>query len=152
MENLVNLCVDSYTMERQKGRFYHLYDNRPVEFVSLVEAIKKMDDLYDKLDFPQSSTKLRSFLVNRKKKKSGAENGRLTEWSKEKRKEAKEMASLEQVIEHRGAGATFIIRVKYRQNSSWQGEVTWVDGQKKEYFRSALELVKLLDGILEGTV
>lgn len=152
MENLVNLCMDIYTMERQQGRFYHLYDDRPVEFTSLVEALKKMNDLYDKLDFPQASTELRSFLVDRRKRKPEAENSRLTKWPEKKRKEAKEMASLEQVIEHRGVGATFIIRVKYRQNSSWQGEVTWVDGQKKEYFRSALELVKLLDGILEGTV
>ena len=51
-------------------------------------------------------------------------------------------------IEKRGTDETFIIRVQKRQHSSWQGEVTWVDEQKKEYFRSALELVRLIDGAL----
>ncbi|MDE7037496.1 MAG: hypothetical protein K2O98_05985 [Lachnospiraceae bacterium] len=58
------------------------------------------------------------------------------------------MATFEDVIENRGTDATFIIRVQHRQHSSWQGEVTWVDEQKKEYFRSALELVRLIDGAL----
>ncbi|MCI9007510.1 MAG: hypothetical protein HFI13_05295 [Lachnospiraceae bacterium] len=58
------------------------------------------------------------------------------------------MEEFEKVIEHRGERATFLIRVQYRQHSSWQGEVVWVDQQKKEYFRSALELVKLLDSAL----
>ena len=61
------------------------------------------------------------------------------------------MATFDQVTEQRGTDATFIIRVSHRQHSSWQGEVTWVDGRKKEYFRSALELVKMIDGALGNT-
>ena len=52
------------------------------------------------------------------------------------------------MIRHRGAQATFLIRVLYRQHASWQGEVTWVDQQKTEYFRSVLELIRLLDSVL----
>lgn len=44
--------------------------------------------------------------------------------------------------------ATFAIHIKYRQNASWQGGVTWVDKQKKEYFRSALELARLIDSVM----
>lgn len=150
MENIVNLCMDSYSLEKQQGRFYHLYSAKPVEFSSFIEALKKMDDLYDKLDFPQASTELRSFLVDRRKRKPVGENDGLLKWTEKRKEDVKEMAPLKQVIEHRGAEATFIIRVKYRQNSSWQGEITWVDGKKKEYFRSALELMKLLDSALEG--
>ncbi|MFG6331261.1 MAG: hypothetical protein K1W28_05450 [Lachnospiraceae bacterium] len=55
---------------------------------------------------------------------------------------------MEHVIQQRGTDATFLVRVMYRQDSDWQGEVTWVDGRKKECFRSALELIKLLDSAL----
>ena len=64
------------------------------------------------------------------------------------RKEKKKMAEFDEVTGQRGTDATFIVRVMYRQNASWQGEVTWVDRQKKERFRSALELVRLLDSAM----
>ena len=59
------------------------------------------------------------------------------------------METFDKVLEERGECATFVVRVMYRQNTSWQGEVTWVEEQKKERFRSALELVRLLDSALE---
>ena len=39
---------------------------------------------------------------------------------------------------------TFIIKIMNQQNSTWQGSVTWVDEQREQYFRSALELLKLI--------
>ena len=44
---------------------------------------------------------------------------------------------------------TFIVKVMNQQNATWQGSVTWVDEQREQYFRSALELLKLIDGALE---
>ena len=44
---------------------------------------------------------------------------------------------------------TFIIKVMEQQNATWQGSVTWVDEQREQYFRSTLELLKLIDGALE---
>lgn len=44
---------------------------------------------------------------------------------------------------------TFIIKVMDQQNATWQGSVTWVDEQREKYFRSTLELLKLIDGALE---
>ena len=44
---------------------------------------------------------------------------------------------------------TFIIKVMDQQNATWQGSVTWVDEQRERYFRSTLELLKLIDGALE---
>lgn len=43
---------------------------------------------------------------------------------------------------------TFIIKIMNQQNATWQGSVTWVDEQREQYFRSALELLKLIDGAL----
>ena len=44
---------------------------------------------------------------------------------------------------------TFIVKVMNQQNATWQGSVTWVDEQREQYFRSALELLRLIDGALE---
>ena len=44
---------------------------------------------------------------------------------------------------------TFIIKVMDQQNATWQGSVTWVDEQREQYFRSTLELLKLIDGALK---
>lgn len=44
--------------------------------------------------------------------------------------------------------ATFQINVLFRQNASWQGSVLWVDKGMESRFRSALELISLLDNAL----
>ena len=44
---------------------------------------------------------------------------------------------------------TFVIHVSHCDNATWQGEVTWAEANKKKSFRSALELIRLIDGALE---
>ena len=48
----------------------------------------------------------------------------------------------------RGALASFSIRLLFRQNASWQGILTWIEGGQEQYFRSVLELVLLMDNAL----
>lgn len=43
---------------------------------------------------------------------------------------------------------TFIIEMKSYENHSWQGILTWVESKKSKPFRSALELVKMLDSVI----
>lgn len=43
---------------------------------------------------------------------------------------------------------TFLIKIFDQQHSTWQGTVTWVESDKTMCFRSALELLKLIDGAL----
>ena len=45
---------------------------------------------------------------------------------------------------------SFVIEVKSQENHTWQGTITWVEGKKKENFRSALELIRLIDSTLAG--
>jgi hypothetical protein len=40
---------------------------------------------------------------------------------------------------------TFIVKVEYYQNKTWQGQVVWAEQNRSVRFRSALELIKLLD-------
>ena len=50
------------------------------------------------------------------------------------------------VTKNRGA---FLIDIYNRQNATWQGTVTWINRDKKQHFRSALELIKMIDNALE---
>ena len=51
----------------------------------------------------------------------------------------------------KGANAeeTFVVNIKCRQNHTWQGTVKWIEGQKENSFRSALELIKLMESARE---
>lgn len=44
---------------------------------------------------------------------------------------------------------TFIVKILDQQNASWQGNITWVEENREQYFRSTLELLKMIDGALE---
>lgn len=46
-------------------------------------------------------------------------------------------------------GDAFIVNIKNNQNHTWQGTVRWVETQKEIPFRSALELIKLIDSAME---
>ncbi len=48
----------------------------------------------------------------------------------------------------RGEKGTFVVRVMFRQNATWQGTVSWVEGGKTQHFRSMLELIHLLEDAL----
>ncbi len=54
----------------------------------------------------------------------------------------------EELLERHGDIGTFVIRVQHRQHSSWQGRVTYLEKDQTVYFRSALELIKIIDGTL----
>lgn len=54
----------------------------------------------------------------------------------------------EELLSQHGELGTFLIHVQHRQNSSWQGRITWVDQKKTVYFRSALEMIKLVSDAL----
>lgn len=44
---------------------------------------------------------------------------------------------------------TFVVHVQHYENATWQGEVVWAEQKRTEKFRSALELLKLMDSALE---
>ncbi len=55
----------------------------------------------------------------------------------------------EQVLSKHGELGTFIVRVQHRQNSSWQGRLTWVEEDKTINFRSIWEMIKLIESAVD---
>jgi hypothetical protein len=48
-----------------------------------------------------------------------------------------------------GRLATFIVHIQYRQNATWQGRIVWTEENQASHFRSALEMLKLIDSAVE---
>lgn len=46
--------------------------------------------------------------------------------------------------------ATFEIEILFRENSSWQGRMIWLEKNKRATFRSVLELLSVMDRALGG--
>ena len=55
----------------------------------------------------------------------------------------------EELLTKHGELGSFIIRVQHRQNSSWQGRITWIEKNQTMYFRSAWEMMKLIESALD---
>lgn len=133
--NLMNLCVDQRQGLDIIGRIYYGTEKEPVRFPSAGHMILEIDRLCDRLGYPQPALVSRTF--------SDKE-------PTEKKKEAAAIVSRpEDFMGNKGEEATFVLHIKYRQNATWQGTVTWAEENKSCDFRSALELLKLIDSALD---
>lgn len=116
------VCVDSDQEGLLTGRIYHPYLPSGAKFQNLMQFLLTIENLLDKLQFPQSFTARRSFQAQPEPP----------------------LPFPPESESHTGKAATFSVRVIFRQNASWQGSVTWLEKRKEENFRSALELVLLM--------
>ncbi|MBU3200980.1 hypothetical protein LL037_12950 [Clostridium estertheticum] len=47
-----------------------------------------------------------------------------------------------------GTSTSFLVKIQYRQNTSWQGTIKWLDGRQTRHFRSCLEMMMLIEDAL----
>lgn len=121
------VCVDECD-ERGviSGRLYNPCLAEGETFRSLMEFIWKTEELLDQTRLPQAFAESRSFVKT-------ARYG---------------LAAPPKQLPREGKLGTFALRVLFRQNASWQGSVTWLEGGREEHFRSALELLHLMESAL----
>ena len=118
------------------GTIHHCFFEEPFTFCGLDQAILKMDEMMDELCYPQASTRLRNF--------AGCDVQR------EKVKKLYMCWETDSLKERGKAKLVCGIRVYYRQNSSWQGEIL-CEKYPKVFFRSVLELMHLIQSALRKT-
>ena len=100
-------------------------------FKSAMELLRIIDELQDEMNFPQKSMSTRKFsddstsIIN------------------------KPSEGLERFADMTPA-ASFKLSVLFRQNASWQGSISWVEKNLSTEFRSALEMMFLIDNVLSG--
>ena len=44
---------------------------------------------------------------------------------------------------------TFIVEIINHQKCTWQGQIHWVQGNRKVLFRSVMEMLQLMDSVIE---
>ena len=113
------VCVDSYDQQIMNGRLYNPVLKQKT-FHSTQEFLAEMD----------------VFLQAMNHVPVGAAFGSV----------GTELPAEEQSRE--GECGTFLLRILFQQNASWQGKVAWLEGGVEKNFRSALELLKMLDNAL----
>ena len=122
----VLVCVDSYQNGNLQGRLYPPFSDEGPSFKSLSQFIAKMEQILDSIDFPKAYTITRTFSPP-PEKPPASHNTTYKD----------------------GALASFALRILFRQNASWQGSITWMEGKQEQSFRSTLELIFLMNSALE---
>ena len=118
------VCIDSYHNGVPVGRFYSDGSDTPCVFESATQCLSQMEQIMDGNRAKDGQPP--RFECSRA---GGTVNGH---------------------EERRGSEGTFLLRILFRQNGSWQGSVTWVEGKQEQPFRSVLELILLVDSALQG--
>lgn len=119
------ICIDSYEDNIPVGRMYNLYKEAGNSFNSLTQLLLKIEDMLDEMKFPQAFTAVRTFSPGLKLD-TGPPGLAFRE----------------------GRLATFSLKILFRQNASWQGTILWLDTGREQPFRSALELIFLINSAL----
>lgn len=134
-QNGIVLCVDENISGVIKGRLYHGYSEKAIPFQGYEGVIRTSETLFNELGFPHMGTGDRDIYgqTHSFRKKEG-----MTRVMEDR-----------ELLEQHGDLGTFVIRVQHRQHSSWQGRVTYLEKDQTVYFRSALELMKIIDGTLD---
>ncbi len=122
--------IHSYRDKNPEGTLYNLYYGEEIAFANLTRLLLLMEDMMDEMGSPQASVRSRRF-------------GRDL-----KHRERASIAQQQLPRPEQEVIATFYVKVLFRQGASWQGKLRWADAKEEQTFRSALELVKLMDSAL----
>ena len=122
------ICIDSYDESVPVGRFYNQYCADGASFHGVIDLLKKMDTILDDNGVVQSFSARRSFAE----------------------KPSASVLSSSGEANCKGNVATFATKVLFRQNASWQGSISWIEGQREEPFRSVLEMLLLMDSAINA--
>ena len=127
----VVIYVDEVDGGAVKGSFQHMVQEKERPFSSFGDLILELDCMMDALGEPQSYTERRRWETPHNRRRRPAPKCRKMLGRK--------------AVQRRGRAATVVLYIHMRRNSTWQGELIWIEVGKSVFFRSALELLHLLE-------
>ncbi len=133
--NGVVICINGRNESSYSGEIFHHYSEKPEPFTDLSQMTLRMEHLFDELNYPFPGTTDRNFITR----------------GKEYRPQQERTIDMtdEELLQKHGDIGTFIIRVQHRQNSTWQGRITWMEEDKTVKFRSVWEMIKLMENAMD---
>lgn len=134
--NTLRICIDNYEDEIPKGRIYHSSKENTYYFTGIMSFMKIIEQIMNDNNFPQLGMQIRQFAYTNENKRMVNE----------------QICTDNEEIGNfiRGRLATYRIRIMFRQSATWQGTIRWLEEGTEEHFRSALELMMLIDSTLPG--
>ena len=127
------ICVDSYNNSCMAGVIYHDFYKDGKGFSNLMQLLLTIEDILDDTGFPKPTTEKRRFNTFKTTDKERTISEDKLDFTMIK-----------------GELATFKLKIIFRHNASWQGSVAWIEDSEEEPFRSALELIMLMDSALSN--
>lgn len=125
------LCIDSFEKEEPEGRLYSGINQSACEFNSVMPLLHAIEDQLNK------DSSMPRFEENRS------------------------LCSCQEIpyeVNWRnlrcipGRMANFMLEINFRQNTTWQGEITWIEKKRSVCFRSALEMLFILTDALKDLI
>ena len=133
--NMIRLCIDGYR-EDVSGRAYNKMQTVPLSFFGYGGLLLGMDDLFERVGFPQGFQARRTFLKPAELRGSV----RMPEHLMED----------EEIDRQSGECRTFDIIVQSRRQSGWQGLLMDPERTSARRFRSEMELLRYIRSDLDG--
>ena len=131
--------IISYGGDKLRGVLFNRFLDRPYVFDNLLQMIEKMESIFDAKGFPESFTTPRMFTNSNHSRNFHEMDGNV---------DMNDAASSLVKPDPGNSKCTFEITVKFRQNSTWQGQILWAEKNLRQNFRSVLEMLKLMDEAL----
>lgn len=134
------ISISSVDEEDVAGCLFCPMLKKNIEFHGLTKLFLAMDKIMDDCNIPKYDDRFRKFNVTSKT------NNMQMEYVECEEDEFKRYL-VSSIQASKKSDCVFCVEMMRRQNYSWQGKITWVGKNKIKYFRSELELMKLICNI-----
>lgn len=133
----IKICIDQYDSGEIRGRLFNAYYKDALFFDNGMDMIRQLDEIFNTFGYPHATMDLRTL-------ETEAERN-----ARRKTPSRVRVAPSMNLYTHNVSGklATLRLRVMFRQNASWQGNVKWMEEDLEENFQSVLELMLLIDSV-----
>lgn len=130
-----HIVVRSFLMYDMQGEVMHASTQKRQRFEGILALLSFLERCIDQFGSLQQTHKPREWM--------GLELKDMTQELKED-----ELMPKGEAAESAGA-PSFVVRVQYRYNATWQGTLQWLEGNQTMRFRSTLEMIRLMEDVIE---
>lgn len=157
--SMVQLIVFKQHSSEIWGEISNMYCEKPISCTDMGDFLLKLDALYEHLNYPMANMRVRSFSKQQKPVSHNAapsaepaacfDSNIFNIYQRQRQKEQYARATSIRQKNHDKPSEAFLINTIFRQHASWQGEVLWEKTGQKMCFRSALELLHLIQSVMQ---